>query len=595
MTSSPADLSAPAQRSGTRSSSLAKCGTVVPYLVIAVCIALAYANSLTGPFVLDDHGSILHNSSLSPLWPLRRVLTTATFATVVGRPLLNLSLAVNYALHGTAVAGYHLFNLFAHAGVAWLLYALLQGTWELPRCRISASPRVRTGLALAAAILWGVHPLTTAAVTYIVQRGEVLMAGWYLATLLCLLRGATGEHPRRWSLLAILCCLGGVGTKEVIATAPLVALLYDALCISGSLRAAWQARWKLYLGLASTWIALGVLMYSSGGRSQTAGIGYGMSPLDYALSQFGFIVHYLKLVIWPAPLIFDYGDPLTTAWPRIVLPAAFLLGWLALVGYVGRQWPGIGFLGCVPFLVLAPTSSIVPLVTQTAAEHRMYLPLAACITLLVLAGWHVTGRLTRSKLGWREPLAVSVAVAVAVSFGLLTQARNRDYSSELNLWRDTTRKAPWNARAFNNLGQQLLERGDYQEARQAFGMALQLSPGNAATWYNQAVACRQLRLSSEALESIQHALKLRSDHAPSYWERGVAYGQLQQPEAELADYTRAIQLDPHFGRAYLSRSITRFERGDAPGAWADLLAAERLQLKAPPGYREALQERVRPR
>ena len=557
--------------------------------LIAAAIALAYSNSLQGPFVLDDIGSIPENPSIRRLWPPVEVLTGATFATVVGRPLLNLSLAVNYALHQLRVPGYHLFNLFAHILTAWCLFGVVHRTLRLPRFAERFSPATARGLATAVAMLWGVHPLTTSAVTYTVQRCEVMAAGWYLATLYCVIRGADAQRSDRWSVLAVVCCLLGIGTKETVVTAPLIVLFYDAVFLSGSVPAALRRRTGLYAGLFATWLPLAALMRSSGGRSETAGIGYGMRVLDYALSQFGYVLNYLKLSIWPHPLVFDYGDQLAHGWPEIVIPASVLLVLFAILLFIGLRKRAIAFLGFSPFLILAPTSTVVPLVTQTAAEHRMYLPLAFVVTLVVLTVWSFL--FDRSTFRWPSRKTPILAVGLLiVLFGGLTWARNRDYRTEQDLWLDTVAKLPNSARARNNLGRVYLERGDGIKARQELEVAISLKPENPVAWYNLGLACEQSRDYPAAMKSLDEAIRLRPKHALSRLHRGIVHRHLDQRDAELTDLNRAIELDSNLTEAYIKRAFAHEERTDFEAAYRDAITAQRLGGRVQQDFMEHLEE-----
>src|SRR5471032_1511881 len=103
------------------------------FLAIAVIVLAgvgAYANSLAGPFTFDDAGSILENSSIHRLWPLGPVLTPpfAGGQTVGGRSVLNLSLALNYAVSGTAVWSYHAGNVLIHLLAGLALFGIVRRT-----------------------------------------------------------------------------------------------------------------------------------------------------------------------------------------------------------------------------------------------------------------------------------------------------------------------------------------------------------------------------------------------------------------------------------------------------------------------------------
>ena len=167
--------------------------------VILAVILAAYSNSFRGPFVIDDQASVVQNPDIRELARLDRVLSPRRDSPVAGRPLVNLSFAIDYALSGLNV------TVPRHQpGVA-------------PRVRVAAvRRRPRTlalpsmppllaaeaaNLALAVAVVWGVHPLTTEVVDYLSQRTESMMACFLLLTLCAAIRG--------WQGIAIVACLAG--------------------------------------------------------------------------------------------------------------------------------------------------------------------------------------------------------------------------------------------------------------------------------------------------------------------------------------------------------------------------------------------------
>src|SRR5687767_8511678 len=165
----------------------------VSALVIAVAGAMAYANSLSGAFVFDDVPAIRDNPTIRSLWPPTTALSPPANSGVGGRPLANLSFALNHAVSGTNVRGYHVGNLLLHLGSALLLFGIVRRTLE-SGCGVPPQNHRRdadaTFWACAAATLWSVHPLTTAAVTWLSQRTELLMAFCYLSTLYAFVRAA---------------------------------------------------------------------------------------------------------------------------------------------------------------------------------------------------------------------------------------------------------------------------------------------------------------------------------------------------------------------------------------------------------------------
>src|SRR6266850_6914087 len=234
--------------------------------LLLVCAALlAYQNSFTGPFIFDDPLSIQDNPTIQHLWPIWQVLSPPHRGglTVEGRPLINLSLAVNYALGGLDVWGYHAVNLTIHVLAGLTMLGVVRRTLLQPRFR-GRFGAAANELALAVAVLWTVHPLQTESVTYIVQRAESFMGLFYLLTLYCFIRGAESPQPRRWYALCVSACALGMASKEVMASAPLMVLLYDRAFVSGSFQEAWRRRWRLFLALAATWVLFGCLLLIGG-------------------------------------------------------------------------------------------------------------------------------------------------------------------------------------------------------------------------------------------------------------------------------------------------------------------------------------------
>ena len=343
----------------------------------------AYHNSFSGPFIYDDAPAILDNPSIRHLWPIWQPLCPphGEGLTIEGRPILNFSFAINYAVSGTRVWSYHALNLIFHLLAGLALFGIVRRTLE--RGARGGSPAL---LGLGVALLWTVHPLQTEAVTYVVQRAESLMGLFYLLTLYGFVR-ATAEPSRRpllWFGLSWLACLFGMATKEVMITAPVMVFFFDRTFVAGSFAAAWRRRRSYYLALAATWLLPIALVASTGGnRSGSVGFGAGVSWGAYVLTQFQAIVTYLRLAFWPHPLVFEYG----TFWVSFgrMAPCGIVVGLLAAATiWALVRRPALGFLGFWFFGILAPTS-LAPGTTQMIVEHRMYLPLAALAVLFVLA------------------------------------------------------------------------------------------------------------------------------------------------------------------------------------------------------------------
>jgi Flp pilus assembly protein TadD len=525
--------------------------------VIAAAVFAAYSGTFSVPLLFDDIPSIAENPTIRHLGTSLRPPIDMT---VSARPVLNLSLALNYAVSGTAVWSYHAVNLAIHALAALVLFGIVRRTLG-PR-----SDRRAFLVAFSAALLWALHPLQTESVTYIVQRAESLMGLFYLLTLYCFIRGAA-EEGSRWYIPCVGACLLGMATKEVMVSAPLVVLLYDRTFVAGSFREAWRRRRRVYAALAGTWVILPFLVLATHGRGGSAGFGNGVSAWDYALTQFPAVVHYLRLGLWPRPLVFDYGTGPAHGMDSVVPDALFVAGLVALTAWALVRRPAIGFLGACFFAILAPSSSIVPVATETMAEHRMYLPLAA-LAVLVASGLH----------RWLNRPAVPVCVALAAVLSWMTLQRNETYGSEEGIWRDTAAKQPGNERAHNNLGYALSKiPGRSAEAIAEYGEALRLKPAYAQAQYNLAFALVSVpgRL-DDAVAHFREALRLDPRLFEAHYNLGVALQGMPGHSAEaIAEYEEALRLKPDYVQAHFNLGCllqaTPGRLGDAITQYEDAL------------------------
>jgi hypothetical protein len=245
---------------------LALCGAVIAAAALA-----AYWGSFSGPFLYDDVDSVLRNVSIRSFAAAFR---PPGGLTVSGRPVLNLSFALSYAISGSAPWSYHALNLAIHVGAALLLFGIVRRTIALARPQVTSEGSL--WLAFGAALLWALHPLQTESVAYVVQRAESLMGFFYLATLYGFIRFAAGDGSSRWASVSVAACLLGMGTKEVMATAPLIVLLYDRTFLAKSFAEAWRRRRTLYLAYAACWIPLAFLVAGTSGRGGSAGFGSGV-------------------------------------------------------------------------------------------------------------------------------------------------------------------------------------------------------------------------------------------------------------------------------------------------------------------------------
>ena len=582
--------------------------------LLAAAAVVTYWNSFRGPFVFDDRTWIVDNPTIRQLWPPGPLLFPPSTVLTGGRPVLSLSLAINYVLGGTEVWGYHAVNLAIHILAAWTLFGVVRRTLLLPqlRDRFAAAP---TPLALAIAVIWAVHPLQTAAVTYIVQRNEALVGLFYLLTLYCVIRGATAASSARnatgpkgcpvpchspltarlsspksthhvlWYAGAFVACLMGMLTKEVMATAPLVVLLYDRTFLSGTFREALKQRWKLYVALAATWTAVVWELISTDFHSGTAGFGIKQfTPWSYLLTEPDVIVHYLETAFWPAGLSLDYAWAAATTVGEIVPAGLLVVALLAVTCWAVVKSPAWGFLGAWFFLILAPTSSFIP-IQDAAFDHRMYLPLAAVISAVVMAIF-IVGR--RCSLGRPATAAASlIAVGIpTVALAWSTIERNEVFRSEAAIWLDKCDKRPNNARALKNAGEALNALGQSDRAIEYYRRAINADPIYVPAINNLAGALFDRRDAAGAIALYDKALAIKPDDQWVTINLAKTLS-LQGKLAEAAERCgQALRLNPDFAQGHVVMAGILLRQGQAAKAVEECSLALRLKPDLPEGHYE---------
>lgn len=527
---------------------------VSTWLVVVVLIAAAvwaYSTSFAGVFVMDDKFAIADNPNIKALWPLTTSMSAPEESPVSGRPIASLTLAINYALAPEEVRdvlspggpsappelrerflrnvwGYHFFNLLLHVLTALAMYGVIRRTLCTPRLRARFG-QVSTPLAFVASLIWVVHPLLTDAITYVAQRTEVLMGLFFFLTLYCSIRA--WNAPRLWTAAAIASCALGMGSKQTMVAAPFIVGLWDWIFATADPATIRQSRRSLYAGLAATWIILAVLVAMERWPHSIGFAREGWTPWTYLLTQSGVIVHYARLSLTGSPLSLDYdGWPMARSIAQVAqyaLPLAIIVVATGVAIVRRRPW---GFPGGWFFVTLAPSSSVLPLATEIAAERRMYLPLAALIVAAVVAAYLIGQRvldLSISDLRRRRIIAVTLTViivgGIAIACGAATYARNRDYWSDERIWQDTVEKRPNNPRARVNYAIDLQAAGRLADAERELREAVRLKDTSAAAHANLGpILCGSGKL-DECILHLERALALDPDYSSAHANLAEAY------------------------------------------------------------------------
>ncbi|MEB2285645.1 MAG: hypothetical protein B6D46_08805 [Polyangiaceae bacterium UTPRO1] len=539
--------------------------TAVRSLLIALAAVVVYARTLDVPFVFDDVPAIVRNLRI-------RGWSSALFTS--DRPLVEMTLAANYAIGGLQVAGYHVFNLALHIACGWLLFDVVRRTLRMT----GALAGREDDAACLAALLFVVHPLQTEAVTYVIARSELLTALCYFAVLdLVLLAEA---HPaRRYVLwvLAVAVCACGMLAKPIMVTAPLAVWWLSWWVLPPPTRprltfaatppaAEIPRRWPLHLGLCATWLVL-VVLFSD--RSHPgAGFDIGITPLKYLRTQLGVTWHYFRLLVWPVDQVLDYDWPFATRWlaPAVLVPAC---GWvllaLALVVLARRRRRAATFWLGFALLALLPSSSVFPL-ADLVFEHRMYLSVGGFAALAALAAGAAAARAPRT-------VAVAAAAVVAVLGGLAV-ARNEMWRDPVVLWSDNLALAPAKQRVYRNLEEAYQRRGDHAGMRRVVLGEIEVlehlhhsDPRDARVLTGLANGLARVGRSEEALAAVLEAIRLDPRDPVARAAHGALLMQLARPEEAVPPLEMAAaMIEGHVG--WIERDTKRVVQVNLGWAYA---------------------------
>ena len=551
-------------------------------LAIAAIIILGilvYSNTVHAPFVFDDEHYItgnpfikdlnyfLHPSTAKDL----KTANTFLFDSFAIRYIGHLTFALNYALHGLNVAGYHGVNLCVHVLNALLVYwfVLLTVTtrqFQTGDKEFSTSGPQGRMIALFSALFFVAHPVQTQAITYITQRFTSLSTMFFLLSLVLYIvwrnaasRSTTpglattadiGSGSSRLSPLtyiaSVACAILAMKTKEITVTLPIVITLYEYLFFSGPLKKRalflvpfFFALLTVFMAYATTGEPITQVMRDMNG---TAGNRTPLPTPVYLTTEIAVIVTYLRLLFMPIDQNLDYDYPIYHSFfdPTVLL-SLFIIGTVlcsAVFLARGHRHPLVSRL--VPFgifwffITLAVESSVVP-IYDVIFEHRMYLPSIGAL-IAVIGG----STALANRISIRYPVMLKAFAAMAVTalliVSLAAYERNTVWRTELALWVDVTEKSPHKARGFNNVGHVYFEQGNFDMAWQYFRQALTLDPSYYEAAYNIGIISADLGSYEDAIAYFTQVIAAQPSLGKAYTQRGLAYlsvGDIKQARSDL--------------------------------------------------------------
>jgi protein O-mannosyl-transferase len=351
---------------------------LIAFFTIATLVLVAYSNTFHASFHFDDNPAIVDNYAVKVVSGENIIHLLS-----INRPVVNLSLMLNYSLSGLNPVGWHIFNIGCHIANSFLVYLLILWTLQTPALEKRYAGRTRW-MALFGALLFGVHPIQTESVTYIISRTELLATLFYLGAFLLFIQGARKKNFA-WFIGAACSAFLSAGSKEWAVTLPAMLFLYDVLFLSeGKIKPA-LSRWPAYLLITLSWTVIARTLNLVAGTGQGASVGFNISnsagiplnPWTYLLTSFNVIWTYFRLLVLPVNQNLDYEYPVARTLFELPTFLSFI-GHVAVVTaafwlYKKKSWLLLPFGLAWFYITLSPVQSFVP-VMDVIFEHRLYLP-----------------------------------------------------------------------------------------------------------------------------------------------------------------------------------------------------------------------------
>lgn len=542
--------------------------------LICVCGVIIYFATVHSPFIYDDAHAIEDNPYIKNLSKFQQMVGVQN---IFNRSILLFTFSVNHAIGQLDVFGYHLINLMLHLCVGIMLYFL---TMELLTIENPALTQTFQRLPLAVSLIHIFNPINVESVTYLSSRSSVLVTLFYLSSFYLFIRFVNSkEKKKKWKnihypIVIFFLFYLGLGTKEIIVTLPIIAVLY--LWVHSSTKNFHKFLPELAVILIPLIIYL-LYRYVQMGNLlviKTDPYSYMIDRSLYILTQIKVVIsYYFVKLIFPINLNFE---------PDIRLVSGFL-DWEWVVSLIIGVCIAIGIfyqksilLKCAfiwALITILPTSSIIPL-KQIATEHRTYLPglgINMGLGILFLRG-----------VSHRKLIPPTLFIFLVI-YGLLAMKRSLDYRSEINLWQDTVRKSPYKSMVHNNMGTAYLSKERLKEARKSFevssalsptstdpyinmghidarnkewdkaklkyDLALKLGANRSQVFFNSGLMRLKLNKPAEALPFLLEAIKIKN-HRPLYHqELGNAFRMLKQYDSALKSYRKVLELEPNYVEA----------------------------------------------
>lgn len=584
---------------------LSKFEKYLPPFILTILTALFYFPSLKYPFQFDDLANITKKFSIRNDNPISRIFSNS-------RWMADWFNRINFDFDRFNPFYYRLLNLFIHIIAGILLFYLIKTLLKqlAPKKFLFKNSTI---IAFTTAGLFLLHPVQTQTVSYVIQgRLEGLASMFVIAILLVMINALiTLNNVKRIILLSIATILSilSFGTKEIIVVTPILLALCDWFFISDSNWNKFKTRILYHLGFFILFygfffarfmnfsfftraISLKMVTANNRGNIITEQAQNVIKPLEFLISEFKVILHYLLMFIWPFGISVEYDWKLSSSFfaldsffPFIVL--ALILSF-AIYTIIKKKNTFIGFGLLWFFITISPRTTIIPS-PELLCDYKSYLASIGWLFLIAIAIIYSLQNLflfirNRTKLKNSNNFLISCIISILIILGISTYFRNTVWRTAVEFWGDIVKKAPLKARAHNNYGVSLSESGKIDKAIKHYQKAINLDRYYSDPLSNIAVAYSLKDQIDDAISALKMALVINPNYPEAFNNIGTLYLKKKEYDQSIQALDNAIKLRPYYGKAFYNKGRLYYERGDNENAWVNFKKATEGDLDTPEGF-----------
>jgi len=507
---------------------------------MGIAVFILYLPVLSGQFLLDDFTSIVKNQAIRSL-DVKSIFSFSPF-----RFIGYFSLALNFYFSKLDPYSYHIVNNCIHILFVALYFLFLQALWQTPSGKATGfSDKEKEGLAMAAALLIAVHPMSSFAVSYVVQRSASLAGLFYISCLFFYIRvrlGVSRSEKIKYLIPCIFFLFCAIFTKQNAFTIFPMIILVEMFCFD-------LTKKKIIIffsglgGFVGVFILLAILNAIDLNELQrltheTKAIG----RLEYFFNQFPVICFYLAQILIPNRLAIDYHSSVYSNYhPTVVMSGMILAAILAVSIFLGmkKNYRLAGFGILFYFTATSVESSFIP-IRDLVFIHRTYLPNSGIFFAIIFLIYTLLKYL-------RTPLYLTGAIlCLSIVFCAgLTWKTNIMFQDPLKVWQRVVDISPKHARGYANIGMTLVALGRYDEAEKNLIKAVGFDTTGISSLNNLGVIYSKTKQYDKAIELYKKIIGFNHNYVPAYVNLANTYADMGNVGLAIETYREGYKYNQH--------------------------------------------------